>query len=231
MPFLDQLPHRSLHVGNDATSEGVGAKGFEPTRVLLTDVATVAEGPALESLLISARRQREPEGQAVRADPGRSVKHQPPQELAETGSFACGQCAEERVRDERRLLQASRFQECREPIAECLVEPKGRLGLSQAGRVGDDEAVGLRQVRQHRRPAGTAAFNRAVQEDERRARSAFKHHGRANAQPQPPLGEREPGQHSLPVDVRHSLDARCEQAAGASAVRPNLRPGRVGTST
>ena len=140
----------------------------------------------------------QPERHPVAPDPGRPVDDEPLEARAVVPGEARREAAAERMCHEHRGLLAGQPEERAEPIRErrC-VQPRDRLGLAQAGEVGDDDAMALREPGHDRRPDRPAAFDPAVEEDQRRSVTALEHGGRRTRQVEPPLGHGESGQHPL----------------------------------
>ena len=116
---------------------------------------------------------------------------------------ARGDAAEQRVRDQRRRLLARRPEQLAEPVGEGhVVEARNRIGLPQTGDVGDDDAVALGEAGDRGRPIRAAAFDPAVQQDERRAFATLQHRGRDAGQTDPSFRDRDPGEQTLPRALR-----------------------------
>ena len=75
------------------------------------------------------------------------------------------------------------------------IEPVDRLRLAEPGQVGHDDAVALGEAGDDGRPDRPTALDPTMQEDERRAVTGFDDRGRGAGEVEPPLGDRQSGQH------------------------------------
>ena len=116
---------------------------------------------------------------------------------------ARGDAAEQRVGDQRRRLLARRPDQLAEPAREGHVVEAGHgIGLPQTGNVGDDDAVALGEAADRGRPIRSAAFDPAVEQDERRAFATFQHRGADSGQADPSFRDRCPGEQTLSKALR-----------------------------
>ena len=200
----DQPAHRPLDVRDARPRHRVRAERGEPRRILAAHAVEVEERQAVEPLRVAlGRAQREPDRRHAQAerhpvppDAGRAVDDEPLEQLAVLGREAGGEAASERVCDQRRRLVAGHPQQRAEPGRERRgVEPVDRLRLAEPGQVGHDHAVALGEPGDDGRPDRPAALDPAVQEDQRRAVAGLDHRGRGPGEVEPPLGDRQPGQH------------------------------------
>ena len=101
--------------------------------------------------------------------------------------------------DERGPLEIRLLEQTREPAGEGVdVETCGGSGLAETGHVGNDDAVVLHEPVKHRRPHRTAAFDAAMQQDERRSVTALEDAGGDPVDVERPGGDRQPGEHPVP---------------------------------